>query len=321
MTHRHGSTRRRRAWLIVCAGLAGGGFWADRQGGLTSGLGLLHLLRLTGVVGFLSLGQALVSGPVEVDLGAGATAALATMLAMGLTPVLGLAGAVAAALLAGAVLGAAPAVLGPLLRCRPVFMTLLPVVVVPALLPGEGWQPPLEGLAGFSLGTCGPWVPWLFVAWLAALAGSAAWRAAGFGTAVRNGALAGVGWALLGVWWAGRNGAATAVEVTPALLGWGLALLARRDDGGLDAVLLAALATAAAVLLTAGAELDTGPAAGLLGPAGPLVTAVVMLLGLALRPGSAHPGDRHADGVGPAPVVVTDVDLKLLPGAGGDPAE
>lgn len=267
------------------------------HGALISKLGRLAFNRELAVLGFLTLGQTWIVRHGEVDLSAPAQVALATVLVVGLGQVWGALAAVLAAVAVGQVVAISAAVTSARWRLPAAWVTLVPLVVFPALLPQQAapFAPPaVEAfVTGEVMGQPYPFVVWL----LAMLLAAAVWhraeaRAAGF-------AAAGLCWSLIGVWLAGRYGAVT--DVAPLLvdtgLGLGLAwLVSRRPETSLLAGGVWSMAVSAALVSV------TGPALFR-----PWLAASVMLAGLAVRASSTDAEDLRLDAVGRQPAAVDNL--------------
>jgi len=251
---------------------------------LFSRLGQLSFLRQFAMIGLLTLGQQSLLRHRDLDLGAPAQIALATVLVIGLGSAWGLTAGVLAAIAVGQVVALGCGLACTRRRLPSAWVTLLPLVAVPAILPqtATSFAPgALEAVAiGDWAGLPHPVGVWLLLFVLAALVWRHITRRLGF-------VLAGLCWSAVGLIAAGRAG--TISDLTPWLsqagLGLGLAMLvaARPQTSLLAGALLAA---AASVLL----EIGVAGAATL-----PIVAGLALLGGLAARSTDAENLD-----IGPA---------------------
>lgn len=300
--------------LALCAVLPLA-YLLDRNHLLFSRYGAHQALARWATLGLVVLGQQLTLRAGVVDLSLGAVLALVSSLVVGLGAGLPVWVAVAAGLLVAGAVALSEAALIESAGASPPVVTLLPLILVPAALPEHGARLAPPAIERFAHGSLAGWLPWLLVAYGAALLLVALRRPLPAPFRRSAALLAGAGIAaLLGLHQAGLRGAATAVPVWPLGIGLGVGwLLGARDrldlaSGALAAGLLAVLLQLAEAL----AGLDAAGEQRLLA----VSAGAVLAVGLWLRPSSARAEKEQADLVA-GPVAGGDQpDLEAAPLAG-----
>ena len=272
--------------LILALVIAGPVLHTD----LLSHLGQLVLFRQMAVVGLLVLGQLFVFRHRDIDLGAPAQIALATVLAIGLGDAWGSAVAVGATIAVGQVVAFSCATAIDRWKMPAAWVTLIPLVAVPAILPQTSARLAPVALVAFATGELGG-LPYPLLAWFGLALAAALIRNRPISRAAAF-ACAGACWSVLGLTTAGRSGAVSDLTpwITDAGLGLGIALLvAGKPRTAVPAGML--LAAVASIVLQIGAE---SPAVA------PVLAAVVLLVGVQTRSTDlADPEDLDLDAVGP----------------------